>query len=133
MNLNKNYPYKIQKIPFNKTPITKKTPRNKNLKKLKVLSYYSNGLHNKIPELKTSVTHEEPDIIALCKIKSNEVTINLLFEINGYYPYYRLRNENGGGVALLIKDKLISEEVQIPIIYKDEDLKIKKTLFYWGI
>ena len=52
----------------------------------------------------------------------NGVTSNLLFEINGFYPYCRLRNENGGDVALLIKDKLISEEVKIPIILKDEEL-----------
>ena len=52
----------------------------------------------------------------------NDTTLNLLYEIQSYFPFYKNRNDNSGGVALLIKDNLVSEKLNLPLSLKEEEL-----------
>ena len=88
--------------------------KKQSFKTIKVLSWNANGLYKKVHELRALIDDEKPDIVAVCEIKMNEITANLLFKVCGYYPYYRLRNENDGGTALFIQDQFISEEIKTP-------------------
>ena len=52
----------------------------------------------------------------------NDKTLNLLYEIQSYFPFHKIRNDNGGGEALLIKDNLVSEKLNLPLSLKEEEL-----------
>ena len=52
------------------------------------------------------------DIILLNEIKCNEYQANDLLNISGYNCEYKIRNENGGGVAILIKSQIKYEVIE---------------------
>ena len=70
------------------------------------------GLHGKLLEFESLLKDEKPDIVAITEIKMNETSVNL-YEIHCYFPYTKIRDENGDGVALLVKEHLASESIQI--------------------
>ena len=55
--------------------------------------------------------------MSLNEIKTDTVTANDLFRFDKYIPYFKCRKLNGnsgGGVALLVKDTIESEEIKLP-------------------
>ena len=52
----------------------------------------------------------------------NATTQNMLFEIQNYFPFHKTRNENGGGVVLLVKENLVCERIKLPPTVQEEEL-----------
>jgi hypothetical protein len=121
-----NYPYRTQNISVTRNnsndttdPTTQATqtgqPKTKNLK---IITWNANGLENKRSELKNLIADENPDIVAICEAKMDDLTINLLYEFReiGYFPYHKLRDSDGGGVVLLVKEVTRkAEEIKLTI------------------
>ena len=107
-NSNSNYPYKCQNITVSVNKQTSSSNK-KNERDLKILVWNANGLQYKIRELKLLLSDQCPDVVAICEIKMSETSANLLYDINGYFPFHKIRDENGGGVALLIRVDSISK------------------------
>ena len=65
--------------------------------------------------------------MSLNEIKTDTVTANDIFRFDRYIPYFKCRESNGnsgGGVALLIKDTIESEEIKMPF-KNDEVIGVK--------
>ena len=121
-----NYPYRTQNISVTRNnsndttdPTTQATqtgqPKTKNLK---IITWNANGLENKRSELRNLIADENPDIVAICEAKMDDLTINLLYEFReiGYFPYHKLRDSDGGGVVLLVKEVTRkAEEIKLTI------------------
>ena len=52
----------------------------------------------------------------------NQTSHNMLYEIQNYFPFQKARNEHGGGVALLIRDNIVSEQINLPVSVQVEEL-----------
>ena len=120
---NTNYPYRCQNINVTINQQSAKSKPAKNIEsKLKILVWNANGLHGKIEELKLLISDQSPDVVAICEIKMNETSVNFLFDIRVFFPYYKIRNDKGGGVALLIRESLVSESIVLPSYLKNEEI-----------
>ena len=62
--------------------------------------------------------------MALNEIKMEETCANNISYINGYNMHFKCRNSKGGGVAILVKETLIIEELKIPEEFKEEIIGI---------
>ena len=60
--------------------------------------------------------------MAITETKFNEISANLLYEIEGYCLYHKIRKDKGGGVALLIQENNINEKIVIPDELSNEEL-----------
>ena len=107
---------------LNKENSKKISGEGKKDKKLKIIHWNCNGIvgHEKFNRLENLLRFEKHDILSLNETKTNATTSCYLFELakNGYISIYKNRknesgeeNSHGGGVALLIKDSLISKEI----------------------
>ena len=75
-------------------------------KPLKILHWNCNSIKSKTEDLKLFVLENKPDIILLNEIKCNQAQANSLLSINGFSTETKVRTENGGGVAILINNKI---------------------------
>jgi exonuclease III len=82
----------------------------------------ANGLMNKRSEFITLLDDQKPDIVAISEAKMSESQAGILFEFKekGYFPYYKMRNEDGGGVILLVKDNIKNNK---QTIFTDDEKK----------
>jgi exonuclease III len=107
---NQNYPYRKTNIEVKKNTVKeKRTDRE-----LKIIHWNANGIVGKIVELSQLIAIEHPDVVSINETKTNTTTCAYLYNIRGYFPYIKNRDGNGGGVALLIKENLISESIKLP-------------------
>ena len=83
-------------------------------RELKIIHWNANGIVGKIVELSQLIAIEHPDVVSINETKTNTTTCAYLYNIRGYFPYIKNRDGNGGGVALLIKENLISESIKLP-------------------
>ena len=60
--------------------------------------------------------------MAITETKLNESSDNLLYEIEHYYPYQKIREDKGGGVALLVRENVVNEKISIPDTLLNEEL-----------
>jgi hypothetical protein len=97
-----------------------KNKKVKTIKQIKAIHVNCNSIVGKLEMLKVLINREKPDILSLNEIKCTETTANDIFNIDNYLPYYKCRTEHGGGVCLLIRDSIESEEIKIPF----EELEI---------
>lgn len=88
------------------------------------ISWNCNSISNKIETIKIFLEQERPDILALSEIKTTEIAANDLLYINGYNTHYKCRTAMGGGVAFLIKDTLVYNELILPTEFEDEIIGI---------
>lgn len=70
---------------------------------------------------------DKPDFLSLNEIKCCEHWANEKLRIRGYNYVYKCRNNHGGGVALLVKEDIIFNEINLEI-FPDEIVCIK-TMF----
>ena len=111
--------------------------RNSNSKDVKVLHYNCNAIKEKVVLFQSLIKNLKPDIISLNELKCNEVEANYSLDIDGYIPYYKVRNENGGGVAILVNEDLQHNLISLPdtfdhleIIGTTIHLKNRKVSFF---
>jgi hypothetical protein len=134
--LKNNYPYKSQNItvtsasstqPQSTTSDTPLKETKKKTKNLKIITWNANGLANKRIELKNLIDDEKPDVIAICEAKMDDITVNLMYEFkaDGFFPYYKLRDNEGGGVIILVKESITKVPPEKIVLTKDEEEKYK--------
>ena len=59
--------------------------------------------------------------MVICETKTNNTKINDLYKIKSYLPFHKNRHiKNGGGVAILIRNRIRAEQIQIPINIEEE-------------
>ena len=93
-----------------------KTNKNSNkISKLKVIHWNSNSIKDKIELLSDFLKVEKPDIMSINEIKCTESLANSLLYLENYYPVFKCRNNESGGVLLLIKAGIEFSEIKIPI------------------
>ena len=111
--------------------LAKKNEKKTSKKALKTMTWNANGVRGKLCELSTLLTDQSPDVVAFTEIKMNETPINQLhdmltelFKTKGlsYFPYYKLRNENGGGVTLIINDAHANYQIKLPQELVNEEI-----------
>ena len=92
-----------------------------------IVHWNCNSIKNKIELLKFFLSNNKPDVVFLNEIKCNKVTCNLLFnEIKNYKCIYKYREKNnGGGVALLIKDEIQYDQCYLFENHNTEIIGIK--------
>ena len=79
--------------------------------RLKFMHFNCNSIRNKVDHIQKFLDKEKPDALSLNEIKCNQVEANYLLRFEGYLPYFKARDSNGGGVALLIREDLEHNEL----------------------
>jgi exonuclease III len=82
---------------------------------LLIMSANVNSLRSKINELRVISTANRPNIIALQETKLSDKITSTTLMLPGYTLFRKDRNENGGGVALFVDDKLKPKEITVGI------------------
>jgi exonuclease III len=82
----------------------------------------ANGLINKRSEFINLLVDQKPDIVAISEAKMSDGQAGILYEFKqkGYFPYYKLRNEDGGGVILFFKNTIKNSK---QIIFSEDEKK----------
>jgi exonuclease III len=86
----------------------------KKIDNLKIMQWNCNGIRNKLENLKLYIKKEKPDIILLNETKCDKEIGNFFLELSGYDTFHNPRKINansGGGVAILAKKALNSQEI----------------------
>lgn len=104
----------------NRNQNTNNTPNSNNKNQnhcIKLIHWNCNSIKGqKIEELKEFLMQAKPDIVSLNEIKCNKSNANAIFsDITNYNVIFKARSNAGGGVALLIKNSIIFDEIQIDI------------------
>ena len=86
---------------------------------IKVIHWNCNSIKNKINEFLIFIQLNKPDLISLNETKCCETWANELLCISGYNSAYKCRNINGGGVAILIKDKYEFDEITMELFNEE--------------
>ena len=128
---NVSYPFKITKkapsLPKKKSINEKNKEKNK--KKLTILHWNANGVVGKIENIKNMINEWDPDVVSINETKTNSTTENYLYLLSelGYVPLVKNRTTlegkketQGGGVAILFKDKLNPRPIIIRQDWKDK-------------
>ena len=78
-----------------------------------IIHWNCNGMKssNKIEELKHYLSAEQPEVLMLNEIKCSSEQSNLCLNFKGYKVYSKPRNSFGGGVAILVKSDIISNQM----------------------
>jgi hypothetical protein len=92
---------------------------------LKILHWNCNHLKNKIEFIENLIEKYDPDVISLNEIKCNEIMKNVYLNFNNMTSYTKLRNEKGGGVALLVKSNIEQEEIKLTLPNEIIGVKLK--------
>jgi len=110
-------------IQMNKTEEIKLKTLKKHLKKIEnnknfsVVHWNCNGIKSKIEELIVFCNENKPDFISLNEIKCNQMEANNNLNIKNYNYLHKTRNNNlGGGVAILIKNTIVFEKLDLDVI-----------------
>ena len=108
---------------MNKTEEIKLKTLKKHYKKIENNKYFSvvhwncNGIKSKIEELIVFCNENKPDFISLNEIKCNQMEANNNLNIKNYNYLHKTRNNNlGGGVAILIKNTIVFEKLDLDVI-----------------
>jgi hypothetical protein len=117
------------------TAITNPTPsissndkktKLKKIEKLKILQWNCNSITGKCLGLRLLINKQKPDIVVLTEIKCNTALASLFID---KFPEFDsqlfLRDEDGGGAAILIDKTLSYKKVNIPINFGVEAACIK--------
>ncbi len=98
---------------------------NKLSSSITIVHWNCNGLSSKVDQLKTYLSLHSPNILTLNEIKcNNNSAIYNLNQIQ-YNSIYKIREESkGGGIALLINNKIKFEEINLEQ-FKEEIIGIK--------
>ena len=98
--------------------------KQKTKTRLKALTWNCNGIINKIDSLKVLIQKEKPEIIALNEIKCTDEEANGELFIPGYDSIVKCRTSKGGGVALLINEKIKFNPIKVPLEIDEEIIGI---------
>ncbi len=94
---------------------------------LKITHWNCNSIRYKVDDLSEYLNSEKIDVICLNELKTNNtILLNQLFsELKYTYVATIRKNENGGGVAILIKDGIEYEMVNLDNNRNDEIIGVK--------
>lgn len=94
--------------------------KSKKQNNLKLLLFNANGIKSKLSEFKFYCEEQKPDIIFLNEIKMNQENANFFLKMSNFQTFEKVRNNQGGGVAILVKN-----EIQVSLENFFDHLKIE--------
>ena len=93
--------------------------RLKKIEKLKILQWNCNSITGKCSGLRLLVNKQKPDVIILTEIKCNTALASLFLDkFPEFDSQLYLRDEDGGGAAILVDKALSYKKINIPTILK---------------
>ena len=98
--------------------------RKTTTKKFKVLLWNCNGACKKFNALKLLVQEEKADLICLNEIKCLDQEANGEMQVNGYTTLFKCRTAKGGGVAMIVNNKIKFDQIVIPSSINEEIIGI---------
>ena len=92
--------------------------------RFKALTWNCNGITNKIESFKSLIQKEKPDIAALNEIKCTNEEASGELSIRGFASIFKCRTAKGGGIALLINEKIKYNLITVPADIEEEIIGI---------